>query len=132
VFSYWYFVVLFVIVALKYLQRNRMICHIKFSFFFFEKIDCFVRVEKLRFIEYDVAIIIYVVFLWISDSKDIDEVIFYLKTLNHFRWRCSLNQTMHFWNRTRIALNDFRNIFLNYLNFINLFKLIDHFWSTMF
>ncbi len=33
--------------------------------------------RKLRLIEYDIAIITYVVFLWISDSKDIDEVIFY-------------------------------------------------------
>jgi hypothetical protein len=59
------------------LQRNRTIRHIRLFFFFLEKIDCFVHVEKLRFIEYDVAIIIFVVFLWISDSKDIDEVIIY-------------------------------------------------------
>jgi hypothetical protein len=77
VFSYWYFVLLFFIVILKYLQRNRTIRYIKFSFFFFEKIDCFVRVEKLCFIEYDVAIIIYVVFLWILNSKNIDEIILY-------------------------------------------------------
>jgi hypothetical protein len=51
----------------------------------------------------------------------------YLKKLNRFRWRCSLNQTMHFWNRTRIALNDFRSIFLNYFNFIDF--LID--WSIL-
>ncbi len=76
-FSYWYFVVLLFIVVFKYLQRNRTIRYRRFSFFFLEKIDCFVRVEKFRFIEYDVAIIIYVVFLWISDSKDIDEVILY-------------------------------------------------------
>jgi hypothetical protein len=75
--SYLYFVVLLFIAVLKYLQRDRTIRYIKLSFFFFEKIDCFVRVEKLRFIEYDVAIITYVVFLWISNSKDIDEVILY-------------------------------------------------------
>ncbi len=45
--------------------------------FFLEKIDYFVRVEKLRFIKYDVAIIIYVVFFWILNSKDIDEIMFY-------------------------------------------------------
>jgi hypothetical protein len=49
----------------------------KTFFFFLEKIDNFVRVEKFRLIKYDVAIIIYVVFLWISNSKDIDEIIFY-------------------------------------------------------
>jgi hypothetical protein len=46
----------------------------------------------------------------------------YLKRFNRFRWRCSLNQTMHLWNRTRIALNDFRSVFLNYFNLINLFN----------
>jgi hypothetical protein len=49
----------------------------KIFFLFFEKIDYFVRFEKLRFIKYDVAIIIYVVFFWISDLKDINEVILY-------------------------------------------------------
>jgi hypothetical protein len=56
----------------------------------------------------------------------------YLKKFNRFRWRCSLNQTMHFENRKHIALNDFKSIFLSNFNFINLFKLIDHLWSTMF
>jgi hypothetical protein len=77
VFSYWYFVVLLFIAVLKYLQRDRTIRYIKLSLFFLQKIDCFVRVEKLRFIKYDVAIITYVVLFWISNSKDIDEVIFY-------------------------------------------------------
>jgi hypothetical protein len=77
VLSYWYFVVLLFIVVLKYLSRNRTIRYIKLFFFFFEKIDCFVPVEKLRFIEYDVAIITYVVFLWNSNWKDIDEIILY-------------------------------------------------------
>ncbi len=76
-FSYWYSVVLLFIAVFNYLQRNRTIRYIKLFFFFFKKIDCFVRVEKLRFIEYDVAIINFVVFLWISNSKDIDEVILY-------------------------------------------------------
>ncbi len=54
-----------------------------------------------------------------------------LKTFNRFYWRCSLNQTMHHENRTHIAFNDFRSIFLSYLNLINSFKLINYFWSTM-
>ncbi len=41
------------------------------------------------------------------------------KNLNRSCWRFSLNQTMHFWNRTRIALNDFRIIFLSYFNLSN-------------
>ncbi len=61
-FLYWYSVVLLFIVVLKYLQRNRTIRYIKFFFFCFEKIDNFVRVEKFRFVEYDVVIITYVVF----------------------------------------------------------------------
>ncbi len=48
-----------------------------FFFFFFKKIHFLVRIEKLRFIRNNVAIIIYVVFLWIWNSKDIDKVIFY-------------------------------------------------------
>jgi hypothetical protein len=71
------FVVLFFIVVFKYLHENRTIRYIKFSFFFFKKIDFFICIEKLRFIEDNVAIIIYVVFLWISNSKNINEIIFY-------------------------------------------------------
>jgi hypothetical protein len=76
-FSYWNFVVLFFIAVFKYLHENRTIRYIKFFFFFFKKIDFFVRIEKFRFIEDNVAIIIYVVFLWILNSKNIDEIIFY-------------------------------------------------------
>ncbi len=43
----------------------------------FKKINFFICIEKFRFIEDNVAIIIYVVFLWISNSKNIDEIIFY-------------------------------------------------------
>ncbi len=68
-FLYWYFVVLLFIAILKYLKRDRTICYIKLFFFFFEKIDCFVRVQKFRFIEYDVAIIIYVVFFKFQTRK---------------------------------------------------------------
>jgi hypothetical protein len=76
-FSYWNFVVLLFIAVFKYLHENRTIRYIKFSFFFFKKIDFFIRIEKLRFIEDNVAIIIYIVFLWILNSKDIDEDILY-------------------------------------------------------
>jgi hypothetical protein len=76
-FSYWNSVVLLFIAVFKYLHENRTIRYIKFSFFFLKKICFFVRIEKLRLIEDNVAIIIHVVFLWISDLKDIDEVIFY-------------------------------------------------------
>jgi hypothetical protein len=68
---------LFFIAVFKYLHENRTIRYIKFSFFFFKKIDFFIRIEKLRFIKNNVAIIIYIVFLWILNSKNIDEVIFY-------------------------------------------------------
>jgi hypothetical protein len=68
---------LFFIVVFKYLHENRTIRYIKFFFFFFKKIDFLVCIEKFRLIEDNVAIIIYVVFFWFSDSKDIDEVIFY-------------------------------------------------------
>jgi hypothetical protein len=43
----------------------------------------------------------------------------HLKRFNRFRWRCSLNQTMQLWNRTRIALNDFWSIFFSHFNFFN-------------
>jgi hypothetical protein len=76
-FSYWNSVVLLFIAVFKYLHENCTIRYIKFSFFFFKKIDFLVRIEKFRLIEDNVAIITYVVFLWISNSKDIDEVILY-------------------------------------------------------
>jgi hypothetical protein len=72
ILSYLLFIAVF-----NYLHENRTIRYIKFFFFFFKKIDFLVRIEKFRFIEDNVAIIIYVVFLWISNSKNIDEVIFY-------------------------------------------------------
>jgi hypothetical protein len=76
-FSYWNSVVLFFIVVFKYLHENNMIRYIKLSFFFFKKISFFVHIEKFRFIKNNVAIIIYVVFLWILNSKNIDKIIFY-------------------------------------------------------
>jgi hypothetical protein len=75
--SYWNFVVLFFIVVFKYLHENRTIRYTKFFFFFFKKINFLVRIEKFRLIEDNVAIIIYVVFLWISNLKNIDKIIFY-------------------------------------------------------
>jgi hypothetical protein len=76
-FSYWNFVLLLFIAVFKYLHENCTIRYIELSFFFFKKIDFLVRIEKFRFIEDNVAIIIYVVFFWILNSKDIDEIIFY-------------------------------------------------------
>jgi hypothetical protein len=103
-----FFVVLLFIAVFKYSKRDRTIRYIKLSFFFLEKIDCFIHVVKLRFIKNDVAIIIYVVFFWISDSKLINEVIFYqiwneclrFHFLIFFECICFFLKMKTFYNRT--------------------------------
>jgi hypothetical protein len=55
--SYWNSVVLLFIAVFKYLHENRTIRYIKFSFFFFKKINFLVRIEKFHLIEDNVAII---------------------------------------------------------------------------
>jgi hypothetical protein len=108
-FSYWNLVVLLFIAVFKYLHEDRTIRYIKLFFFFFKKIDFFVCIEKIRFIEDNVAIIIYVVFLWISDSKDIDEVIFYqiFDECSRFYFFISFEYIYFFEKWKRFAIKNF-------------------------
>jgi hypothetical protein len=103
------------------------------AFFFFEKIDCFVRVEKFRLIEYNVAIITYVVFLWTSDSKNIDEVIFYqifdecsrFHLLTSFECICFFEK----WKRFAIKHFEMSNLISNW--FFQQFLLEDQWWISI-
>ncbi len=110
-FSYWYFVVLFFIVVFKYLQRNCTIRYIRFSFFFLEKIDCLIRVEKFHFIEYDVAIIIYVIFFFEFQTWKILMKLYFIKYLTNARDFILLKNLLR------------RSISVNFLRTHSVFKL---------